>query len=88
MSHWRYACVKRTYHTILPDEAIQEEVVYELVEFFDEHGYTMEPVIVTSDKSKEDLAKWLRLAADDVEKHDLIIDKEPVVHVLQKEPKS
>jgi hypothetical protein len=67
---WHYQARKKTYG---------DEVHYELVEAYPdrmEKGDTMIPhttdaVSICAD-SKEDLAKWLRLAADDVEKYDAI----------------
>ena len=47
--------------------------IYELVEVY-EVGVTENPVTV-SGGSKENLAKWLRIAADDVMKHDVIDEK-------------
>ena len=56
------------------------EDLYELVEVYtDLHGsgkdaWTQNAVTVCGD-SKSDLAKWLRQAADDVEKYDVIIEE-------------
>ena len=69
---WRYQARKTTY---------DGEVVYELVEAYPdlmEEGDTIIPhtvnaVTIIAD-SKEELAKWLRQAADDVEKYEVIED--------------
>ncbi len=45
---------------------------YELVEVYS-FGVT-ENAVTVSGESREDLAKWLRIAADDVMKHDVIDD--------------
>ena len=67
---WRYQARKTTY---------DGEVVYELVEAYPdlmEEGDTIIPhtvnAVTISADSKEELAKWLRQAADDVEKYDVI----------------
>ena len=69
---WRYQARKKTY---------DGEVVYELVEAYPdlmEQGDTIIPhtvdVVTISADSKEELAKWLRQAADDVEKYEVIED--------------
>ena len=67
---WHYQARKKTYN---------DEVLYELVEAYPdlmEDGdtiipHTNEAVTIRTD-SKEELAKWLRQAADDVEKYDVI----------------
>ena len=67
---WHYQARKKTYN---------DEVQYELVEAYPdlmEEGdtiipHTNEAVTISAD-TKEDLAKWLRQAADDVEKYDVI----------------
>jgi hypothetical protein len=67
---WRYQARKKTY---------DGEVLYELVEAYPdlmEEGdkivpHTENAVSIQTD-SKEELAKWLRQAADDVENYDLI----------------
>ena len=67
---WRYQTRKKTY---------DGEVVYELVEAYPdlmEEGDAIIPhtegAVTISAGTKEDLAKWLRQAADDVEKYDVI----------------
>ena len=67
---WRYQARKTTY---------DGEVVYELVEAYPdlmEEGDAIIPhtdgAVTISAGTKEDLAKWLRQAADDVEKYDVI----------------
>ncbi len=67
---WNYQARKKTYNG---------EVLYELVEAYPdlmEDGDTIVPhtqdAITISAKSKEELANWLRQAADDVEKYDVI----------------
>lgn len=69
---WHYQARKKTYNG---------EVVYELVESFpdllldgDEVVLHTEDAVTISADSKEELAKWLRIAADDVEKYDVIDD--------------
>ncbi len=70
---WHYQARKKTY---------DEEVHYELVEVYPDlmkEGdtiipHTVDAVTISAD-SKEDLAKWLRQAADDVEKYDAIDDE-------------
>jgi len=67
---WHYQARKKTY---------DDEVLYELVEAYPdlmEDGdiivpHTVDAVTISAD-SKEELAKWLRQAADDVEKYDVI----------------
>lgn len=69
---WRYQARKKTY---------DGEVHFELVEAYPdlmEDGdtiipHTVEAVTISAD-SKEELANWLRRAADDVEKYDVIDD--------------
>lgn len=48
---------------------------YELVEVFPEYGVTENSVKVYGD-SKSSLAEWLRKAADDVEKYDVVEGKD------------
>jgi hypothetical protein len=67
---WHYQARKKTYDS---------EVLYELVEAYPdlmEDGDTLIPhtvdAVSISSGSKEELAKWLRKAADDVEKYDVI----------------
>ena len=69
---WRYQARKKTY---------DGEVVYELVEAYPdlmEQGDTIIPhtvnAVTISSDSKEELAKWLRQAAADVEKYEVIED--------------
>jgi len=67
---WRYQARKKTY---------DGEVLYELVEAYPdlmrrcdfEIPHTVDAVSISAD-SKEELANWLRRAADDVEKYDVI----------------
>ena len=63
---WHYQARKKTYNG---------EVQFELVEALEEGDtiipYTNEAVTISAD-TKEDLVKWLRQAADDVEKHEVI----------------
>ena len=69
---WHYQARKKTYNG---------EVVYELVETYPDlmkEGdtiipHTVDAVTIIAD-SKEELAKQLRRAADDVEKYDIIED--------------
>ena len=69
---WHYQARKKTY---------DGEVLYELVEACPdlmEQGdtiipHTVDAVTISAD-SKEELAKWLRQAADDVEKYEVIED--------------
>ena len=69
---WQYVAVRHEH---------EGEVTYELHEEFPdistgaERARTKGPVIVSGD-SPADLAKWLRLAADDVEKYAPIEDAE------------
>lgn len=67
---WHYQARKKTYN---------DEVHFELVEAFPdllEEGEKVVPhttdAVSPCGESKEDLAKWLRQAADDVEKYDVI----------------
>jgi len=69
---WHYQARKKTY---------DGEVVYELVEAYPDImeeddtiiPHTVNAVTIRAD-SKEELAKWLRQAADDVEKYEVIED--------------
>ena len=69
---WRYQARKKTY---------DGEVVYELVEAYPDLMeqddtiilHTVDAVSISAG-SKEDLAKWLRQAAADVEKYEVIED--------------
>lgn len=69
---WRYQARKKTY---------DGEVVYELVEAYPDLMeqddtiilHTVDAVTISAD-SKEELAKWLRQAADDVEEYEVIED--------------
>ena len=83
---WRYGCRRRTYQTILPDGTEQPpETLYELVEVYpDPFGYTEDAVTVAGD-SKAGLVEWLRRAADDVEKSDVIVEIEPVIYKMGEE---
>ena len=74
--YWRYGCKKTIYHYTITNTV---ETLYELMEVYpetedmkDSSSYTENAVTIQSDKSKQDLAKWLRLAADDIEKYNII----------------
>ena len=62
---WHYVAVRHEH---------EDEVTYELHEEFPdiqegtERAHTVDPITMLGD-SPADLAKWLRLAADDVEKY-------------------
>jgi len=60
---WHYQARKKT---------IDGEVVYELVEAFPDINSHTEDAVTVQANSKEELARWLRIAADDVEKYDVI----------------
>lgn len=72
---WHYQARKKTCDGVFANN----EVLYELVEVYPdlmEEGdkivpHTENAVSIRAD-SKEELAKWLRRAADDVEKYDVI----------------
>lgn len=75
---WHYAARKKTveFPEVGKSEAFTE-VHYELVEVYvDEDGeidgWTEDPVYPFSTESKEVFVAWLRKAADDVEKYDVI----------------
>ena len=65
---WHYQARKKT---------VDNEVIYELVEAYPDlrdNGvipHTLDAITVCAD-SKDELVKWLRIAADDVEKYDVI----------------
>ena len=71
MSGWYYACIKT-------DAEFGDGYEYTLVEAFPdlavdgEIPYTDKPLFYT--ESPKELAKWLRRAADDVEKYGVIND--------------
>lgn len=75
---WHFAARKKTVH--FPEVGNSEaftEVQYELVEAtLDENGeldgWTADPVSPFNTESKEAFVAWLRKAADDVEKYDVI----------------
>ena len=89
---WHYQAKKTKYKTILYDGTEFEETLVELVEayptekFGDGGSYT-EGAVTMSSSSKKDLARWLRLAARDVEKCK-IIDGGTKVRDLRKDEKS
>ena len=60
---WHYQARKKT---------IDGEVVYELVETFPDLNMHSEDAVTVIGDSKQDLADWLRRAALDVEKYDVI----------------
>lgn len=71
---WRYQARKKRYG---------DEVVFEVVEAYPnlmESGDTIVPhtinAVTINGSSKEDLVKWLRMAADDIEKYDVIEDSD------------
>ena len=83
---WRYACVQRTYVTLIDDMSPEHEVHYELCEAFngeDDPAYTAEPVGISCEKSKDELVLWLLKAAQDLMMSDLIIDPDPVIRDLR-----
>ena len=67
---WHYQARKKTY-----DGEVQFELVEAYPDLMEEGDtiipHTNEAVTISAD-TKEDLAKWLRLAADDVEKYGVI----------------
>ena len=67
---WRYQARKKTY-----DGEVQFELVEAYPDLMEEGDkivpHTENAVSIQAD-SKEELAKWLRRAADDVEKYDVI----------------
>ena len=83
---WRYACVQRTYVTLMDGRSPEHEVHYELCEAFDledDPSYTAEPVGISCEKSKDELVIWLLRAAQDIMMGDLIVDPDPVIRDLR-----
>lgn len=78
---WRYGCAKRIYVTRIPGQRFQE-TLYELVEVYDQGKSWTATAVTMGAGSKKDLVKWLRQAADDIEKYDTIVEKKPIVRKI------
>lgn len=63
---WHYAARK------VPDELEETGYIYELVEVFPSLGAHTENAVTVCAESREELARWLRIAADDVMKWDVV----------------
>lgn len=82
-SKWRYGCVKRTYKTVLPKETFKD-TFYELVEVFDQGKMWTAEGVTMAAESKKALIKALKIAIDDLEKYDVIVQRKAVIHRIGK----